>query len=104
MCEKCYTKGFQDGLEAFAFWKEGKQYVGTSSNIPLEKAKDVMEELFTYNPPTKLECRNGTDGILFFQCSECLTPFPAKSLLYKDGRPQCPKCGKTGIIKSYEMD
>ncbi len=61
MCEKCYTKGFQDGLEAFAFWKDGTQYVGISSRIPLNKAKTVVEELFTYNPPTKIECKNGMD-------------------------------------------
>ena len=43
-----YKQGYIDGLTAFAWWKDGVQYVGTSQT-PLKKAIDTMEESWNYN-------------------------------------------------------
>ena len=38
-----YKKGFIDGLTAFAHWKDGTQYVGTSGTTLKQAIKEVKE-------------------------------------------------------------
>lgn len=51
--EQDYKKGFLDGIECFAWWKDGEQLVGTTG-ITLEEAKSDLFHLWTYNPPQKV--------------------------------------------------
>ncbi len=48
-----YDKGFKDALEAFAYWKDGVQYVGTTKTT-LAEAISIRKNLFHYNPPNDL--------------------------------------------------
>ncbi len=47
--EKLYKQGFIDGLTAYAWWKDGIQYVGTSGTTLSQAIKEV-EESWNYNP------------------------------------------------------
>ena len=45
-----YDRGFRDALEAYAWWKDGEQYLGTSGT----KLKEVINNInliFNYSPP-----------------------------------------------------
>ena len=44
-----YDKGFEDGLTAFAWWKDGQQHVGTSG-VTLRDAKAGIKALWNYAP------------------------------------------------------
>ena len=55
-----YRCGFEHGLRAFAWWKDGQEYLGTSAT-PLQEAIENMAELSTYWPPT-IEEGPPTDG------------------------------------------
>jgi hypothetical protein len=46
--QKLYKKGFIDGLECFAYWKDGIGYVGTSGET-LKDAIDEVETLWNYD-------------------------------------------------------
>lgn len=45
-----YNEGFKDGLRAFAWWKDGVQYVGTCGTTLLQ-AIDGMASNPEYAPP-----------------------------------------------------
>jgi len=45
-----YTQGFTDALTAFAWWKDGVQYVG-SCGMTLEKAMANLKSNPFYKPP-----------------------------------------------------
>ncbi len=47
---KEYDLGVEHGLTAYAFWKDGRQYVGTSG-IPLSEAIAKIPKLWNYDPP-----------------------------------------------------
>lgn len=47
--EVSYKQGFIDGLTAYAWWKDGKQYVGTIGKTLTEAIKEV-EKTYNYNP------------------------------------------------------
>lgn len=40
LVEDAYLRGVRDGLEAYAWWKDGRQYVGTTK-VRLSDAKDL---------------------------------------------------------------
>lgn len=42
-----YRNGFLDGLQCFAHWADGEQYVGTSGTT-LKEATESLEELWNY--------------------------------------------------------
>jgi hypothetical protein len=44
-----YDKGYMDGLRAYAHWKDGVEYVGTSGKS-LEQAIVDRADSFNYNP------------------------------------------------------
>lgn len=44
---KAYKKGFIDALTAYAHWKDGVEYVGTSGKT-LKEAIEKVEETFSY--------------------------------------------------------
>ena len=44
-----YKQGFIDGLRAFAWWKNGKQVLGTSETS-LEKTIENIEKVWNYKP------------------------------------------------------
>ncbi|MFW6409550.1 MAG: hypothetical protein ACOCZR_00790 [Halanaerobiales bacterium] len=46
--EAMYRKGFIDALKAFAWWKNGEQYVGTGTT--LKEAIKNMEDNYAYDP------------------------------------------------------
>lgn len=48
--EKAYRDGYIDGLESYAYWKDGTQYVGTTGTT-LEEAVESIEENWNYSPP-----------------------------------------------------
>ena len=45
--KEIYDKGFKAGLEAYAWWKDGIQYVGTSGTT-LKQALEKLEEIWNY--------------------------------------------------------
>lgn len=45
--KRAYDAGFRAGLSAFAWWRDGVQYVGTSGTT-LEEAHNGRKELFSY--------------------------------------------------------
>ena len=49
-----YKQGFIDGLKAFAWWKDGKEVLGTSE-IPLKDTIDNVEDVWNYDPAFKDE-------------------------------------------------
>lgn len=49
-----YRQGFEDGLRAFAWWKDGVQYVGTCGTT-LTRAIEGIEEVWSF-----LESRRGS--------------------------------------------
>lgn len=70
-----YRKGFEDGITAFAWWKDGVQMVGTTGKT-LAMALEQLEEIYGFNPtPEKqlcLKCRRplvtpAIDGL----CATC---------------------------------
>lgn len=48
--KNAYKKGFLDGMEAFAYMKDGVSYVGTTGTT-LKQAKEGLVGLWNYNPP-----------------------------------------------------
>lgn len=50
MAEKIYKEGFIDGIKAYAWWKDGKEEVGTTGTS-LKKAIEEVEKTWNYNPP-----------------------------------------------------
>jgi hypothetical protein len=50
MVESAYKKGYIDSLIAFAYWKNGKQYVGTCGTL-LEEQIKTIEDVYNYMPP-----------------------------------------------------
>ena len=48
--QAAYRQGFLDACEAWAFWKNGKQYCGQSSVIPLSEVLKTPEKIYGYNP------------------------------------------------------
>jgi hypothetical protein len=49
-----YKKGFIAGMAAFAHWKNGEQYVGTTG-ISLEEAINDVESIYNFYPPREEE-------------------------------------------------
>ena len=45
-----YKQGFIDGLTAYAWWKNGSRYLGTSGRT-LKEAISNVEHEWNYNPP-----------------------------------------------------
>lgn len=45
-----YKKGFLDGIRAYAWWKDGRQEVGTTGRL-LSTAIEKVEETWSYDPP-----------------------------------------------------
>lgn len=45
--EAIYKEGWLRGLECFAWWKDGTEYVGTS-NTTLKYAKENVSQLWNY--------------------------------------------------------
>jgi hypothetical protein len=52
--EEAYKKGFEDGLTAYAWWKDGTQFVG-SCGTTLKEAKTKADESWNYDPPKEEE-------------------------------------------------
>jgi len=50
-----YKRGFVDGLACFAYWEDGKQYVGTSSKRTLKQAIEEVEHSWNFEPPTSVD-------------------------------------------------
>ncbi len=50
--EEAYRKGFVDGLQTFAWWKDGVEYVGTCGTTLREAITNVLG-LWNYLPPGK---------------------------------------------------
>lgn len=48
--QEAYKQGFIDALRAFAWWKDGIQYVGTGAKT-LKDAVSNVEQIFSYTPP-----------------------------------------------------
>jgi len=48
--ESDYRQGFIDGLRAFAWWKDGEQYVGSCGTL-FKDVKNKPEEVAGYLPP-----------------------------------------------------
>lgn len=46
-----YDQGFIDGLQAFAWSKDGIQYCGTTELWPLKVAVLELKKLWNYSPP-----------------------------------------------------
>jgi hypothetical protein len=44
-----YDRGFRDGLAAYAWWKDGVQYVGTTGTTLVE-ALEKVKETWNYEP------------------------------------------------------
>jgi hypothetical protein len=45
-----YGQGFIDGITAYAWWKDGVQYVGTTGKT-LKQAIETIELTWNYTPP-----------------------------------------------------
>jgi hypothetical protein len=43
-----YDEGYQDGMSAYAWWKDGEQHVGTSGRT-LKQAMESRRVNFNYN-------------------------------------------------------
>ena len=54
---KEYKQGFIDGLTAFAWWKNGREVLGTSET-PLKETKINVEKVWNYDPAYKDEYLN----------------------------------------------
>lgn len=48
--EEIYKQGYIGGMTAFAWWKDGRQEVGTSGRLLSDAIKDP-EKQWNYNPP-----------------------------------------------------
>jgi len=44
-----YHRGYLNGLEVFAWWQNGVQYVG-ATGCTLKSAQEKATEMFNYNP------------------------------------------------------
>lgn len=44
-----YARGYLDGLAAYAWWKDGVQYVGTTGRT-LRAAQDAAVDTWNYTP------------------------------------------------------
>ena len=44
-----YHRGYLAGLGAYAWWKDGVQYVGTSG-VTLKEAREQAKQTYNYNP------------------------------------------------------
>lgn len=44
-----YKRGYEDGLAAYAHWKDGVQYVGTTGRT-LRSAQESVEATWNYTP------------------------------------------------------
>lgn len=44
-----YDEGYKDGLTAYAWWKDGGQFVGTTGTL-LSRAIEERESLWNYRP------------------------------------------------------
>jgi len=63
MSEEDYKKGFIDGLNAYAWWRDGSQWVG-SCGTSLREAIEKVESLYNYSPPleeTELDFKERKD-------------------------------------------
>ena len=75
--KKSYDKGFIDGLKAFAYWKDGKQYVGTCGTTLEEAIKNRKEihmyEQSMYNGEVNNEWlkKYGVDDESYIQIQKC---------------------------------
>ena len=49
-----YNKGFIDGLTAYAWWKDGRQEVGTTGTTLKEAIKSI-KSTWNYDPPKENE-------------------------------------------------
>ena len=48
---EAYTKGFIDGLTAYAWWKDGTQYVGSCGNTLKEAIEKVKKgKMYNFDP------------------------------------------------------
>lgn len=52
--EMAYYVGFIAGLQAYAHWKDGQQFVGTTGR-PLQEAVQKAQETWNYNPPMRVK-------------------------------------------------
>lgn len=52
-CET-YLRGFVDGLKAFAWWRDGTEYVGETWGITLAKAVDCATTKGNRNMPSEV--------------------------------------------------
>lgn len=49
--QEAYKQGFIDGLTAFAWWKDGVEYLGTSGTRLKDTIANV-EKVFSFRPPS----------------------------------------------------
>ena len=68
-----YDRGYVDGLRAFAWWKDGEQFVGTCG-MKMTDAILARKESPGYDPP---------------QC--CIEPEPSHEI-------GCPDCGVVKVV------
>lgn len=47
--QEVYIEAFKDALKAFAYWKNGIEYVGTSSVKPLSEVLKNPEKVYGFN-------------------------------------------------------
>jgi hypothetical protein len=51
--DEIYRRGFEDGVTAYAHWKDGVQYVGTTGRRLVDAiAEDKIERTWNYEPPS----------------------------------------------------
>ncbi len=50
--KEAYEKGLEDGLTAFAWWRDGTQVLGDGSNRLMDILKD-LEKLYNYRSEYK---------------------------------------------------
>lgn len=46
--EQAYIAGYRHALHTWAFWKDGRQYVGNSTHMPLDEAEQHAAEILEY--------------------------------------------------------
>ena len=57
-----YIQGFLDGVRTFAWWKDGKQYVGTTGMQFLDVLNTVEKELDKRIEDKNGDTNTGSDG------------------------------------------
>ena len=80
-----WIEGFAQGVRAFAWWKDGSQYVGTTGTKLKDVIADIQLEIGVNQHEAKLRAKPETE-----KCPDCEGTGMAG---------QCFRCGGTGLAK-----